>query len=30
MSMGPWLYVFEFNVDANGTQLEGPLRVISK
>jgi len=30
ISMGPWLYVFEFNVDPNGTQLNGPLRVISK
>lgn len=30
MSLGPWLYVFEFNVDANGTQQNGPLRVISK
>lgn len=30
MSLGPWLYVFEFNVDANGTQLNAPLRVISK
>jgi hypothetical protein len=30
MSIGPWLYVFEFNVDANGTQLNAPLRVISK
>ena len=30
MSMGPWLYVFEFNVDVNGTQMNGPLRVISK
>jgi hypothetical protein len=30
ISMGPWLYVFEFNVDANGTQMDGPLRVISK
>ena len=30
MSIGPWLYVFEFNVDTNGTQLNGPLRVINK
>ncbi len=30
MSIGPWLYVFEFNVDTNGTQQNGPLRVISK
>ena len=30
ISMGPWLYVFEFNVDASGTQMDGPLKVISK
>jgi hypothetical protein len=30
ISLGPWLYVFEFNVTADGTHLDGPLRVISK
>jgi hypothetical protein len=30
MSIGPWLYFFEYNVDANGAQLEAPLHVISK
>lgn len=30
LSVGPWLYAFEFNVDANGVQHPAPLRVISK
>jgi hypothetical protein len=30
MSVGPWLYALEFNLDANGQPIKSPLRIISK
>lgn len=30
MSLGPWLYVFEFNQDANNLSIDAPLHIISK